>query len=165
MLFSEVDMATLHIMVGIPGSGKSTYSTKLADRIGATRVSYDEIMESCRGDGHFFGLSTSQHAKDRVAELILGSLERGDVVYDSTNIHERDWKKYMKICPNGTKFHIYWFDIDPDEAMRRQQFRKRRVPQPVLNIMWMAMCSSRKKLGNLFRQEDITFVTENDWVE
>lgn len=29
-------MSTLHIMVGVPGAGKSTYSTKLAESLGCT---------------------------------------------------------------------------------------------------------------------------------
>ncbi len=37
-------MATLHLMVGLPGSGKTSHAKHLADRVGALRLTPDEWM-------------------------------------------------------------------------------------------------------------------------
>lgn len=158
-------MSTLHIMVGIPGSGKSTYSERLAKEIGATRVSLDELMESMRKGGGRAMMMGGGRGREMAMQRIGEAILQGDVVYDFTNVHERDWRRYMECCPHGTKFKLYWFDISPDEAMRRQELRTRKVPEPVLRMMWMAMNAAKKRIAANFSSGDVTYITVDDWVE
>ncbi len=154
-------MSTLHIMVGVPGAGKSTYSTKLAESLGCTRVSFDEIMEEIRSNralrAHWV---RGEKVREEYYERIASSLASGDVVADSTHVHTRDLQKLMAISPEGTDFKVYWFDISPEVAVERQKQRKRQVPAPVIRMMWMAMQTCWKQLGRMLPEDHIVVIDE-----
>ena len=157
-------MNTLHILIGIPGCGKSTYAEKLAASTGGRVVSSDGIRKELTGTEEYlypelnskvFGIFES-----RVAEWIKDT----DVIADATNIHVKDWKKYAGLCPPGTRTVAYWFDICPDVAMRRMSGRERQVPREVLERMWDSMTKNWKYLREVFPEDCIVVVDEAEKV-
>ena len=74
----------------------------------------------------------------------------GDVIVDATNVHVRDWRQYIELCPEGTDCRAVLFDVCPDEAMRRQEGRERKVPREVLDRMWDTIGSNRGRIPEFF---------------
>lgn len=155
-------MNTLHLMIGIPGCGKSTYARNLAEETGGRIVSSDGIREELTGteeylyperDGEVFGLFRS-----RVSEWI----REGDVIADATNTHVKDWRTYIGLCPEGSDYRAYWFDIGPDIAMVRMAGRKRQVPREVLERMWNTMQENRRRLPEYFAGERLKIVRADE---
>ena len=155
-------MNTLHLLIGIPGCGKSTYGLKLAESTGATVVSSDGIRKELTGTEEYLypELDSKVFAifRSRVSEGML----RGDVVCDATNIHVRDWRTYLGLCPAGSMAKAYWFDIPPEVAMRRMEGRERKVPLDVVERMWNTMQANREKLNEYFTEDEIVVVGLND---
>lgn len=155
-------MNTLHLLIGIPGCGKSTYATKIADSTGGRIVSSDGIRKELTGTEEY--LYPELNAKvfsifrNRVAEWI----KECDVIADATNIHVKDWRTYTSLCPEGTKFRAYWFDISPDVAMKRMEGRERKVPRDVVEKMWETMRSNSQQLAEYFSSDGLTIIGEDE---
>lgn len=151
-------MSTLHLLIGIPGCGKSTYAKRLADETHGRIVSSDGIRKELTGteeylypelDAKVFGIFRS-----RVSEWIKDT----DVIADATNIHVKDWRTYIGLCPEGTPHKAYWFDIHPDIAMTRMEGRERKVPRDVVERMWDTMVQNRKMLSDFFVESDTVII-------
>jgi protein phosphatase len=91
-------MNTLFLMVGISGSGKSVFGTKLASALKISRVSSDDIRgELCNGD------MTDQSKNYQVFQTVYertrkALLENGKVVVDATNKSVKERKEFRKIA-------------------------------------------------------------------
>jgi predicted kinase len=85
-------MSKLYMMIGLPGSGKSTISKRVAEANGLIRLSTDELkdMYHCQ----------TQEARDKVyyhlIEELQVALDRGlDVVFDGLNVDSRTRRKFI----------------------------------------------------------------------
>lgn len=155
-------MHTLHLMIGIPGCGKSTYARKLAESTGGRIVSSDGIRKELTGTEEYLypELNTKVFGifESRVAEWIKDT----DVIADATNIHVKDWKKYVGLCPEGTVAKAYWFLVCPDIAMERMEGRERKVPREVVERMWETMFQNRKYLPECFKEGCIQIINPDE---
>jgi predicted kinase len=79
------NMATYYFLIGIPGSGKSTWARELAARTGAVVICPDDIRVN-----HRIG---SERAFEIAREEIAVKLQSGrDVIFDATNTI-RKWRE------------------------------------------------------------------------
>jgi len=154
-------MNTLHILIGIPGCGKSTYARKLAESTGGTVVSSDGIRKELTGTEEYLYPELDSKVFAIFRTRIAEGIKTGDVIADATNIHVKDWRRYMALCPAGSASRAHWFDISPDVAMVRQEGRGRKVPREVLDRMWGVMGNNRDKLSEHFTEDNIVIVGED----
>lgn len=132
------------MMVGIPGSGKSTAAAKLQEEYLAEVHNADSIREelygdaSIQGDGkEVFGLLYSRAR----ADVSIGC----PVILDNCNVSRRDRKRAMKQFRNkNVRFIAVCVDTPVDECLRRNQTRDRVVPEWVIN-----RAASRYKVPSL----------------
>lgn len=90
------------MMVGLPGSGKSTYAKELADEMRAIICSSDAIREELCGD------ENSQDKNEDVFKIlhsrIKECLRKGvNVIYDATNINS---KRRRAFCLTSEIFRV-----------------------------------------------------------
>lgn len=81
-------MAKVHMMIGIPGSGKTTKAKEIAEKEKAIWISSDEIRKELFGDES----DQKNHPKVflEVEKRMLKALELGkDVIYDATNLSRK----------------------------------------------------------------------------
>lgn len=127
-------MTVLFLLVGIPGSGKTTWVQKfLADNPEFTLISTDSIR------WELFG-STAVVASNFVHDVAHARadefLRRGQsVVIDSTNVDTAEWQKYRELCPSYVVFIAKVFKVDPDEAIKRIEKRNRSDNEPTLETL------------------------------
>jgi predicted kinase len=120
------------VLVGVPGSGKSTY----LERLGAPALSSDRIRGLLADD------ETDQTIHDRVFQtvryLLRQRLEIGrPVTYiDATNLTIEDRRPYLEMGrAHGCDVEAVFFDV-PLEACRERNARRRRVvPEEALAKM------------------------------
>lgn len=122
-------MANLFITVGIPGSGKSTW-TKNHLRT-AVYVSTDAIRKEINED------ETSQKNANVVFDIFHDRIKKAlrdgkDVIADATNISRRSRKNLLNLVHNGIKAYALWFDVPVNIALKRNACRKRHVPESVI---------------------------------
>ncbi len=121
----------LHLITGSTGAGKTTYATRLAERLGAIRLSIDEWMTDLFGpdlpqpldqDWIFERVARCER---RMLHLALDVAARGgDVVLDlgfTTAAHRRDIA--ARISRRGFDVALHWLDVDVEERWRRVSHR------------------------------------------
>ena len=89
----------LIVLVGLPGSGKTTLAKKLCESEDYVRISSDDIREE------LFGFRDQTHNDEVFAELDKRVIERsaiGNCIYDATSLSKKTRKK---IC---NKFYKYY---------------------------------------------------------
>lgn len=126
---------SLILLVGIPGSGKTTYAEKyIKEHTGTVHLSSDKIR------AELWGNEATQGDNNEVFSLMqsraIEALNNGqNVVYDATNITRKDRSYIITLCPKFAKIecHIIWAPIET--CIERDSARKRTVGKEVIDRM------------------------------
>lgn len=125
----------LILLVGIPGSGKTTHAKNyIKSNSNTIHLSSDSIRAELYGDESIQGNPTdvfSLMQKRAVEDLNNGQ----NVLYDATNITRKDRASIIDICPKFVKIeaHIIWTPIE--ECIERDSARDRTVGKEVIDRM------------------------------
>jgi predicted kinase len=127
-------MKTLHMMIGIAGSGKSTYSTTLQKNL-----HYEPIIIS--SDGIRFNICGDESVQSKndlvfntIRSILIYNMSLNkDIIYDATNYNRKNRKIVMSLA-SAFNYNVigYYFDIPLEECKKRNQSRERVVPEHVL---------------------------------
>lgn len=133
----------IHLMVGCPGSGKSTYIAKhLCDK--SICISRDEVRKSFVGedvnDNNYF--SREDEVFDKFIELINQAINNGyeHIYIDATHISEPSRAKVLKRIKvkDDTALVLEVFNTPLEVCLERNAKRTgfARVPDSAINNMW-----------------------------
>ena len=125
----------LILLVGIPGSGKTTYAKNyIKSNFNTIHLSSDSIRAELYGDESIQG-NPSEVFSLMQTRTIEALNEGKDVIYDATNITRRDRSYMIDICPKFAKIeaHIIWAPIE--ECIKRDAARDRTVGKEVIDKM------------------------------
>lgn len=128
---------TVKILIGIPGSGKSTWSSDFVQKnSGWIRVGRDDFRFMFKNQG-FCENKVEGFITDVVNKTILDALARGfNVIIDNTNLKESYINDFIKLVINIAKVEFMIFDISLDKAIERDKNRERTVGEEVINRMY-----------------------------
>lgn len=131
-------MATLYMLVGVPGSGKTTwirnnkhdavvlstddYIEKIAAKQGKT---YSEVFKDTIGD------ATDQMEKD----LIQALRNERDIIWDQTNLTTKARKSKLSRIPKSYKKVGVYFSVPQDLRDRLANRPGKVIPEPVIISM------------------------------
>lgn len=127
---------SLILLVGIPGSGKTTYAQNYIkdNSKPIVHLSSDGVREELYGDASIQGNPSEVFAL--MQKRAIDALNNGcDVLYDATNITRKDRACIIGVCPKFAKIecHIIWAPID--ECIKRDAARERTVGKEVIDRM------------------------------
>lgn len=125
----------LILLVGIPGSGKSTYAHKyIKEHLGTVHLSSDGICKELHGD---------ESIQDNPGEVFTIMQKRAidglnfgyDVIYDATNVTRKDRTSIITACPKFAKIecNIIWAPIET--CIERDAAREHTVGKAVIDKM------------------------------
>lgn len=142
----------LTVMVGVSGSGKSTYSNGLVEKLNAIKVETDKIRHELTGS------ESDQSKNSKVFYLanqrIRKHLSEGkNVIFDATNLSVKDRKDYVRISKEyGAKLHAYVIKPDISVSKSRNFSRDRKVPEDVIDRQFSKFVLPSKEEGFDFIQ-------------
>lgn len=127
------------IMVGPPGSGKTTVAKQLASEYDFVRVSPDEIRKELTGD------TTDQTRNNEVFGVVYSELEEllesgKNVVYDATNCRGAYRYKILDVTRDlAYKIICICATTSIGECLDRNKERDRHVPEDVIERMYFTL--------------------------
>lgn len=113
-------MAVLHLMIGIQGSGKSTYSNKISKELNCKIASTDEIRKT-------YPNIDEKNVFPEVFKLCANELKEGhDVIFDATNITPKVRSRNISaIRAIFNDFKVYAYFINTDLEICKKRVEKR----------------------------------------
>ena len=135
-------MIKVEMLVGIPGSGKSTYAKQVIakDPSNWVRVNNDDLRAMMNGS--VWSADYEKMITDARNYLIRDALKRGkNVIIDNLNINRRHFDDVCKIAKSvNADIQVFEkaFYIELEEAMERNSKREgaARVPDDVMKKWW-----------------------------
>lgn len=126
---------TLVLLVGIPGSGKTTYAKNYIEQTpNIIHLSSDAIRKELYGDENIQGNPADVFSlmQTRAVEALN---EGQNVIYDATNITRKDRQGIISVCPKFARIeaHIIWAPIET--CIERDAKRERTVGKEVIDKM------------------------------
>lgn len=141
-------MAKCYMMIGVPGSGKSTHISELQKTEMIRSVSSDEYLDNVAKK---MNLKYSDVYKDHISDAIkwmnseIRSLmdEQKDFIWDQTNLNPKARKdKINLLISNGYEIEAICFETEKSVVMERVQKRAeltgKRIPKEVMNSMFLS---------------------------
>ena len=137
----------LAVMVGISGSGKSTFANGLKTSLEAELVETDAIRVELIGNaedqsqnGKVFAV-----AKKRINDYLSSGK---NAIIDATSLSVRDRKEWIEIAKtNNAEVRAYFVDTPVDVAKRQNASRNRKVPEFVIDKQASRLQSPTKSEG------------------
>lgn len=125
-------MARLIMLIGLPGSGKSTYAKSLLDPEGKVKYcSSDSIRKELYGDENIQG--NPQTVFEHLHKNVNMYLQQGcDVIYDATNVTRKNRRGVINKFNNiaDIEAHIVWAPYE--ECVARDSERVKKVGEDVI---------------------------------
>lgn len=130
-----MNIPRLIMLVGIPGSGKTTYAMEfLKLNMKTVYLSSDKIREELWGDESVQGDNNEIFTlmQNRAIEALNNGM---NVIYDATNVTRKDRSYIISLCPEFVKIeaHIIWAPIET--CIERDAARDRTVGKAVIDKM------------------------------
>ena len=115
----------LIIVLGLPGTGKSTFATAFAQKIKAEHLNTDKIRDQLGLRGKY-----DQETKSMIYQQMLSLArkklkENQHVIIDGT-FSNTEWRKKILSLANEFSCKISWFVMDADEAIIKERISKKR---------------------------------------
>lgn len=130
---------TVFILIGAPGSGKSTWGKEFASKNGAIRLCPDEFRAKFgTGEGD---QTVSAQAFGATRQGLRDALNEGkDVIIDATSMYRKARKDFIQIAKDfGASTCAYVFEAEKALLLERNQKRGaaggRNVPEDVIDRM------------------------------
>ena len=118
------------VLVGLPGSGKSTYVQ------GRPALSSDEIRRLISDDSDNQKIHALVFKVLRALLKVRLELKRPLTYIDATNLSVKERRPYIKIAQlHGCDIEAIFFDVPVKECQRRNRKRVRVVPDRVIEGM------------------------------
>ena len=132
-------MSVLYMLIGIPGSGKSTWAKKMQEEQGAYWVSRDQIrFQYLKDDDDYFAY------EDKVFDEFVSEIQNAIydkfsiIIADATHLNVKARNKVLRrLSLRGTRVEYVYFNVDLKTALERnaQRSGRARVPDSVIMNM------------------------------
>lgn len=129
-------MTNFYMMIGLPGSGKSTIAKEIAEKENAIIISTDQLRQELLNDinSQESNKLIFQEAEKRIKDNLKANIA---VIFDATNIN---YKRRMELLNKLNKLRIKKIAVlvatPYKECLERNKKRDRQVPEEVIKRMY-----------------------------
>lgn len=144
-------MKELVLMMGVPGSGKSTYARNIL-KYGDIYVSRDEIRYSMLTDEDDYFAKENEVIKtfiQYIDEALIDTKYQGKVYADATHLSPKSRAQVLNQLKNKNKVSVIYLDIPLNVILARNAQREGRalVPENVVRRMYKSIILPTKAEG------------------
>ena len=155
----------LYLMVGVPGSGKSTYAKNIL-KDGDIYISRDEIRYSLLTEEDDYFAKENEVIKtfiDNIDKSLVMEEYCGDVYADATHLSPKSRAQVLNQLKNKDKVSVIYLDIPLNIILERNAQRKGRalVPENVVRRMYNSITLPTKAEGI----EELIIIDENQKIK
>ena len=125
-----------HLLIGPPGSGKSSLAAILAPLLPARVISSDALREELWGDANVQG--PWSELEPLLHDAIDGAVADGDnVLLDATHaqLHWRQRLMHRRVGAQRLQWNGWWLQTPLDQCLAWNRSRQRSVPEAVIRAM------------------------------
>jgi len=129
----------LILLVGVPGSGKTTLAKKLTGR-GFVCLNADSVREQ------LYGNAAEQGDPQKVFSILYKQMDEAmsqgsDIVIDNTNLNPKQRKPFLDRAERAgyTDVQLWLLDVPLDTCLERNRGRARIVPEDIVANMYMEL--------------------------
>jgi len=153
-VITEMTKLNAYVMVGAPGSGKSTHAHKLAQIENAVVISGDDIRAELYGSADIQG--NWVEIQDRIEELVSEACGM-PVILDGTHYRASYRKEAIALLKSYgyNKIEAVVLETSLANCLTRNSRRERNVPEHIIQIMHQKLQASLKTID----QEDWDHIT------
>lgn len=131
-------MATLHLMVGLPCSGKTTLAKKLEHKRSALRLTPDEWQVALFGQDAKEPEHDARHSliEAMLWDIASRALELGTNVILDFGFWAREEREDYRLRAKrlGASSEVHFLDVSEEELLRRLEVRNSQPPQGSFHI-------------------------------
>ena len=123
-----------HLLIGLPGSGKSTFARKLQEQIpDSVVISTDTIRDKLFGDQSVQG-DWNRVENEAIYHIKLALNYNQPVIYDATNARD-DWRSsfLVKLDHTNTEWMAWWIKTPIEICKQWNKKRSHQVPDHVID--------------------------------
>lgn len=148
-------MSVLYMMIGVPGSGKSTIANEIGRVLGIPVVSSDSVRKELTGSEEDFS-KDNEVWRSVIPNRLRNALRNGDVVFDATNLRVRDRNKTRRSIGVEHECHAVYVDVPLETCIERQKNRERKVPSEGIEEMYKEMVppTTNERFENVYVVKD-----------
>lgn len=155
----------LYLMMGVPGSGKSTYAKNIL-KYGDIYVSRDEIRYSLLTDEDDYFAKENEVIKtfiESIDKSLVMEEYCGDVYADATHLSPKGRAQVLNQLKNKDRVSVIYLDIPLNVILERNAKRTGRalVPEDVVRRMYNSIQLPTRAEGI----ESIYFINENQEIK
>ena len=155
----------LYLMVGVPGSGKSTYVKNIL-KDGDIYISRDKIRYSLLTEEDDYFAKENEVIKtfiDNIDKSLVNKEYCGDVYADATHLSPKSRAQVLNQLKNKDKVSVIYLDIPLNIILERNAKRKGRalVPENVVRRMYNSIILPTKAEGI----EELIIIDENQKIK
>jgi predicted kinase len=129
-------LITCHFLIGLPGSGKSTFANILAEKVGGIVVSTDKIRGQLCGDEAVQG-SWSEIEAEALRQIEAAVAGQQPVIYDATNVNAEWRTAFFRLVARleQIRWMGWYLELSIELCKQRNEGRDRQVPIEIIEAM------------------------------
>ncbi len=113
------------MVIGLPGSGKSYFATRLATALEAAYIGSDEVRRTLGNTGQY-GLKEKTHIYGEMAKMAQGHILNGKSVVLDATFHLQQFRDMFISLSRSASCPIYLIKIETEEALAKKRVSKKR---------------------------------------
>ena len=133
-------MSKVYVLVGVPGSGKSTWVSNQDWAKDCVYISSDKhIEDEAQRQGKTYNEVFKDYATTAVSLMlddVIAAREAGkDIIWDQTSVNVKSRKKKFSMLPDYYHIAVVFPTPEPEEHARRLNRPGKHIPKDVLQSM------------------------------
>ena len=160
------------IIAGLPGSGKSYFAERLAQRISGAYISTDRIRKEMLRSRTYSNQEKQAVYEEMVMRMRAAAIRKENIILDGTFYKEELRLHFKQALPPG--IGVYLIEVVADEALIRERLQKPRADSDadyavyqLIRLQWepiqephLTLHSSRNNIGEML-QEAIHYISKD----